>query len=190
MEEPTLVGYTFAKDWTNAGTDGLITRLIAKFNKNTDEYSVTNGGTFTMTSDDSKYDTEVTCTSDSAVYWYRDEKLVDYGTEYKFFIWDNTTVTTSDKGHNGAKLMLDKNVKDNTYMVEYDAGDAKLLEVGILFGDTGETPTVESCKEKMSSQRNINEKGHGQFSATSDYPVARGYLVYQDGDAYRVIYAD
>ncbi|MBR2180502.1 MAG: hypothetical protein IJ949_01285, partial [Oscillospiraceae bacterium] len=184
-----IVGYTFAKSWTEAKKENLITSWIANFTKNNDEYAVTGNG-FTMTKADNKYDTEVTCTSDNgAVYWYRDNKLVDYGTEYKFFIWDNTTVTTSDKGHNGAKLMLDKK-KDNTYMVEYDAGDAKLLEVGILFGDTGETPTVESCKEKMSSQRNINEKGHGQFSATSEYAVARGYLVYQDGSTYRVIYAD
>lgn len=183
-----IVGYTFAKSWTEAKKENLITSWIADFTKNNDEYAVTGNG-FTMTMDDSKYDTEVTCTANSDVYWYRDGELVDYGTEYKFFIWDNTTVTTSDKGHNGAKLMLDKK-KDNTYMVEYDAGDAKLLEVGILFGDTGENPTVESCKEKMSSQRNINEKGHGQFSATSECAVARGYLVYQDGDAYRVIYAD
>ena len=184
-----IVGYTFAKSWTEAKKENSITSWIANFTKNNGEYEV-NGNGFTMTMDDSKYDTEVTCTSDNgAVYWYRDGELVDYGKEYKFFIWDDTTVTTSDKGHNGAKLMLDKK-KDNTYMVEYDAGDAKLLEAGILFGDTGENPTVESCKEKMSSQRNINEKGHGQFSATSEYAVARGYLVYQDGSTYRVIYAD
>ncbi|MBR2181740.1 MAG: hypothetical protein IJ949_07600 [Oscillospiraceae bacterium] len=141
-----------------------------------------------MTKADGKYDTEVTCTSDNgAVYWYRDGKLVDYGTEYKFFIWDNTTVTTKETGHNGAKLILDK-AKNNSYMVEYDAGDATLLEVGILFGDTGETPTVESCKEKMSSQR--DDFTHGQFTATSDYAVARGYLIYQDGNTYRVIYTD
>lgn len=187
-----IVGYTFAKSWTEAKTENAITSWIADFTKNNTEYTVTVGNEgFSIFKADGKYDTEVTCTSDNgAVYWYRDGELVDYGTEYKFFIWDDTTITTSSEGHNGAKLMLDKNVKDNTYMVEYDAGDAKLLEVGILFGDTGEIPTVESCKEKMSSQRNINEKGHGQFSATSEYAVARGYLVYQDGSTYRVIYAD
>ena len=183
-----IVGYTFANSWTEAKKENTITSWIAKFNKENDEYTVTAGNNgFDITKADDNYDTEVTCTSDNAVYWYRDGKLVDYGTEYKFFIWDNTTVTTSNEGHNGAKLMLDK-VKGKSYMVEYDAGNATLLEVGILFGDTGDTPTVESCKEKMSSQR--ENFTHGQFSATSNYAVARGYLIYKDGDSYRVIYAD
>ncbi len=184
-----IVGYTFAESWTKAKEENAITSWIADFTKNNDEYAVTGNG-FTMTKDDNKYDTEVTCTSDNgAVYWYRDGKLVDYGTEYKFFIWDKTEITTSNEGHNGAKLMLDAK-KGNSYMVEYDAGNATLLEVGILFGEEGEVPTVESCQEKMSSQRNLNEAGHGQFSATSEYPVARGYLVYKDGNTYRVIYAN
>ncbi len=183
-----IVGYTFANSWTEAKKENTITSWIADFTKNNDEYAVTGNG-FTMAKADNKYDTEVTCTSDSAVYWYRDGKLVDYGTEYKFFIWDKTEVTTSDKGHNGAKLMLDAK-KGDSYMVEYDAGNTTLLEVGILFGANGEVPTVERCQEKMSSQRSLNEKGHGQFSATSDYPVARGYLIYQDGEDFRVIYTD
>lgn len=187
-----IVGYTFAKDWSLAKEENSIKSWIAVFTKNDDKYEVEAGNEgFSISKDDDNYDTEVKCTSDSAVYWYRDGKLVDYGKEYKFFIWDNTTVTTKTTGgHNGAKLMLDVE-KDNTYMVEYDAGNATLLEVGILFGNADETPTVENCRAKMSSQRNIKEKDHGQFSATSDkYPVARGYLVYKDGDAYRVIYAD
>lgn len=183
---PSLVGYTFAKTWTKAKVEDLITSYIADFTKNDADYEVTANG-FTVTKADNKYDTEVTCTADNAVYWYRDGKLVDYGTEYKFFIWDNTTITTSNEGHNGAKLMLDK-AKGKSYMVEYDAGNSTLLEVGILFGATGEVPTVERCHEKMSSQR--EDFTHGQFTATSDYEVARGYLIYKDGDSYRVIYAD
>ena len=86
--------------------------------------------------------------------------------------------------------MLDK-AKSGSWMIEYDAGEVgedNILEVGIVFGNADSTPTVEVCEEKMSSQR--DDFTHGQFAATSDYQVARGYLIYNDNGTYRVIYAD
>ncbi|MBQ7119998.1 MAG: hypothetical protein IJO09_07260 [Oscillospiraceae bacterium] len=189
---PSLVGYIFANIWKDGGKIGEISRKIAEFTKQDTAYAVTKeaGESFTMTSEDSKYDTEVTCEADKAVYWYRDGKLVDYGTKYSFFIWEATSISTSENGNDGAKIMLDKN-KEDSWMIEYDAGQVgkdNILEVGIIFGNSGVTPTVDSCEEKMSSQR--DDFTHGQFAATSDYPVARGYLIYSENGEYKVIYAD
>ena len=69
-------------------------------------------------------------------------------------------------------------------MIEYDKADFEIVEVGILFSTTGD-PTVDSCNAKYTSQRN---SAHGQFTAKAS-GTAKGYLIYKDGDAYKVIYA-
>ena len=71
-------------------------------------------------------------------------------------------------------------------MIEYDSGDKTIVEVGIIFGEN-DAITVASCAEKMNSQRNST---HGQFTAQSDYPVAKGYLIFKDGTEYKVIYSE
>ncbi len=184
--EPVVLGYSF-KEWAEHVMSENLTRFVAHYEQASATYDVTYNGDVTPY----KYDDEVVLNSDEEVYWYRDGKLVDYGKEYKFNVWDKTVVTTSGTGNNGAKIMLDKVVKntatqEKSYMIEYDKGDKTILEVGILFGENA-VPTVENCNEKMSSQRN---EAHGQFSAASEYTYARGYLIYNDNGTYRVIYAD
>ena len=73
-------------------------------------------------------------------------------------------------------------------MIEYDAGGKEIVEVGILFGDSAEI-TVDSCEYKATSQKKLN---HGQFTAkpNGDETVARGYLIYNDNGAYKVVYSD
>ena len=63
-------------------------------------------------------------------------------------------------------------------------GDKNIVEAGIVFGDNA---TVASCLAKATSQKNLS---HGQFTASSDYENARGYIIYLDGDTYKVKYSD
>ena len=121
------------------------------------------------------------------MFWLRDGKVVDFGKTYTFYVWGDTKITTADSGDSSApKVFLDI-AKGNARMIEYDKGDYKIVEVGILFGNVGDKLTVGSCDEKMNSQRNSD---HGQFSAQSDYEQAKGYLIYQDGSEYKVIYSE
>ncbi|MBQ8004187.1 MAG: Ig-like domain-containing protein, partial [Oscillospiraceae bacterium] len=180
--EPVVFGYLF-KEWAKSDVAADLTRYVAQYEQLSTTYGVTYNGVTTQY----KYNDEVTLSSDTAVYWYRDGKLIDYGTEYKFNVWDATVVTTSDEGHTLPKVILD-DVIDNNYMIEYDAGDKTIIEAGILFSDAGTTPNINSCKEKIISQRSGID--HGQLTAKADYASARGYLVYKDGADYKVIYSE
>ena len=75
----------------------------------------------------------------------------------------------------------------NTVYEQIDAGNKNIVEVGILFGTA--TVDVSSCRYKATSQWN---KSHGQFTASrnSDEAYARGYLIYDDGGTYKVIYTE
>lgn len=185
---PALTGYEFA-EWVLGQSDDNIARKVAQYTAETTTYnvSVPAGVSMSVEGGEYIYDAKVTCTASENVYWYRDNKLVDYGTSYSFYLWDNTSITTKSTGNNGAKIMLD-NPKSNSYMIEYDKGTADVVEVGIIFGDNANV-TIDNCEEKMNSQK--NDFTHGQFSATADeYTTARGYLIYNDNGTYRVIYAD
>ncbi|MBQ2742491.1 MAG: hypothetical protein IJF32_06770, partial [Oscillospiraceae bacterium] len=129
----------------------------------------------------------------SEVAWYRDGILVGYGTEYTYNAWANVGAITQKKFTKKAPVVvLDAVMKDSARMIEYDAGDKNVVEVGILFGDTSKIPTVDSCKYKATSAKSgVNV--HGQFTAKpadTTYTYARGYLIYNDNGTYRVIYAD
>ncbi len=184
---PTVLGYNF-KEWAKHVMSENLTRFVAQYEQLTTTYGVTYNGNVTQ----HKYDDPVTLTSDTDVYWYRDGKLVDYGTSYTFNVWDATEITTSSEGHNLPMLVLDAKAKDGNYMVEYDANGKTIIEVGILFNaEDDNAPTVESCKEKMNSQRDLSKNPHGQFAAKAGtYTQARGYLIYQDGGEYKVIYSE
>ncbi|MBQ2743037.1 MAG: Ig-like domain-containing protein [Oscillospiraceae bacterium] len=185
---PELTGYEFA-EWVLGQSDDNIARKVAQYTAETTTYNVSVPAGVSMFVEGGKYiyDAKVTCTSSENVYWYRDDKLVDYGTSYSFYLWDTTSITTKPTGNNGAKIMLDKS-KSNSYMIEYDKGTADVVEVGIIFGNNANI-TIDNCEEKMNSQR--NDFTHGQFSATADeYTTGRGYLIYNDNGTYRVIYAD
>ena len=183
---PEVVGYNFS-EWKESLVNN-IKRFVAWYVQKTETYGVT----FNKATTQHKYDDPVTLSSDTDVYWYRDGKLVDYGKSYTFNVWDNTEITTSSEGHNLPMLALDAKAKSGTYMVEYDANGKNVIEVGILFNAEADgAPIVSSCKEKMSSQRNLAENPHGQFAAKAgSYTKARGYLIYEDNGAYKVIYSE
>ncbi|MBR2181631.1 MAG: hypothetical protein IJ949_07050, partial [Oscillospiraceae bacterium] len=186
---PTMFGYHF-KNWAeNTELENLV-RYIAQYEQQDGDtkYTVTvdSGSAINEQGGSYLYDAEVTLTSDSEVYWYRDEVQVAYGKEYTFNVWNDTTVSTSASGTAGPMLYLDDKV-GSYYMVEYDAAGYEIVEVGILFGDSANI-TVNSCNDKMNSQRGLSR---GQFAADAgENTDARGYLIYKDSGEYKVIYAN
>ncbi len=195
-ENPTLVGYIFSDWWIAKDTPLVLenitelTRAVAKFTKQDEKYNVAlpTDVLSDASSGEYRYDDEITLTSENGeVYWLRDGKVVDFGASYTFNVWGETEITTAASGYdNGPKIVLDSVIKDDAYMIEYDSGDKTIVEVGIIFGDS-DAITVSSCSEKMNSQRNSK---HGQFTAQSDYSIAKGYLIYEDGAEYKVIYTE
>ncbi len=192
-EDPTLLGYKFLKTWREEVIDG-ITRHIAQFEKTTDTYNIAFAEGITEKSKDEEanyYDTQVVLEAQDEVFWLRGGKVVDFGKTYTFNIWDATNITTAATGYDKSLPMvyLDS-AKGTSRMIEYDKGAYEIVEVGILFGEAGDKLTVDSSYEKATSQW---KKAHGQFTAkpTKDsYTNARGYLIYEDGNEYKVIYAD
>lgn len=146
--------------------------------------------TFTVAGEENiKYDTKITKTYSAPVVWYRDDVRVGYGTEYEYFVWDNVGKITYVEGTAQPLVVLDKAIKSgNARMIEYDAGGKKIVEVGILFGDSAGI-TVDSCKYKATSKKGAS---HGQFTAKpyDDESCARGYLIYEENGKYKVIYSD
>ncbi|MBQ7055243.1 MAG: Ig-like domain-containing protein, partial [Oscillospiraceae bacterium] len=192
-EDPTLLGYKFLKTWREEVIDG-ITRHIAQFEKTTNTYNIALAEGITEKSKDEDanyYDTQVVLEAQDEVFWLRGGKVVDFGKTYSFNIWDATNITTAAAGYDKSLPMvyLDS-AKGTSRMIEYDKGAYEIVEVGILFGEAGDKLTVDSSYEKATSQW---KKAHGQFTAkpTKDsYTNARGYLIYKDGNDYKVIYAD
>ncbi len=193
-ENPTLTGYTFDM-WTLDGETKFdessllaekLTRAVAKYNANaiTTNHSVKyNGQTFT-----DPFGTEISVSDPKATHWLRDGRIVSYGTEYTHYIWDGTSIYCSYAPvEKDPVVIIEDTLVDGANMIEYDAGNKKIVEVGILFGTA--TVDVSSCRYKATSQWN---KNHGQFTASrnSDEAYARGYLIYDDGGVYKVIYTD
>ena len=187
--EPKLTGFRFL-DWYTAKDKLLsetelvdaVTRAVAVFGDTDDTFTV--DGTKNL-----KYDEKVTKSYEYPVVWYRDDVRVGYGSTYEYFVWDNVGKITYVEGTAQPLVVLDKTVKDGAYMIEYDAGGKTVVEAGIIFGD-GEDMDVDSCMYKATSMKNAT---HGQFTAKpadGGYANARGYLIYLDGNEYKVVYSD
>ena len=138
-----------------------------------------------------EFNTEIVCADKkgTVTHWLRDGRVASYSPSYSYFVWDGTNIYSSYAPIEKKPLILIENrTIDGAVMIEYDKGNKAIAEVGIIFG-TASGITINSCNSKASSQWN---KAHGQFSATplSDETYARGYLIYADGDDYKVIYTD
>lgn len=193
-ENPTLTGYTFDM-WTLDGETKFdessplaekLTRAVAKYSANaiTTNHSVKyNGQTIT-----DPFGTKIAVSDPKATHWLRDGRIVAYGTEYTHYIWDGTSIYPSyAEVEKNPVVVIEDTLVDGANMIEYDAGNKNIVEVGILFGTA--TVDVSSCRYKATSQWN---KSHGQFTASrnSDEAYARGYLIYDDGGTYKVIYTE
>lgn len=142
---------------------------------------------------ESKYGEAVVCEDNNGIvtHWLRDGKIVSYDKKYTHYIWDGTNIYSSyAEIEKKPIVLLESTTIDGAYMIEYDGAGKEIVEVGILFGEAGSTPIVGSAFDKYVSQRNGN---HGQLAAkpiNESYTIARGYMIYKDGNSTYVIYSE
>ncbi len=189
-EEPEMTGFEFANQWkteegvfdASAPLAKKLTRAVAQFNTPSTTFTITCGEEEVLLTYGSKH----TFTSDSDVYWLRDETVVGYGKEYTHAAWDATEITTSETGELVPVVVLDDTKKDGAYMIEYNAAGKEILEVGIVFGSDG--VNIGSCSSKATSQY---KNQHGQFTAKpyGTESSARGYMIYKEDNTYKVVYS-
>lgn len=192
-----ITGFTFEEGNWFIGDNTLLdlskvtslTRAVAKHTPNA------NAGTVTVNNveqTEKAFDSEISATATAGfTCWKRDGKVVSYSKDYTYYLWNDTSIEESkdaipESAYSGNKklpLIVLESGNGGAYMIEYDKADFEIVEVGILFGSGN--VTVDSCSFKYTSQRN---SAHGQFTAKAD-GTAKGYLIYKDGDAYKVIYA-
>ncbi len=192
-----IPGFTFtAGNWFIGENMPLVlsevtkrTRAVAKHTAKANAGTVkVNGTNDSLTAFDSAITPVAT---EGFTCWKRDGKVVSYNKDYTYYLWEDTTIEQSNEALPAGKklpiIILDNDKVDGAYMIEYDAADYEIVEVGLVFGDsTDGTPSVDSCKKKFTSQRKLS---HGQMAAKYSDNV-RGYLIYKDGSDYRVIYDD
>ncbi len=174
-------GFSF-NEWPEAAGE-YITRYVA-------DYTATN--TYTITKPDNSkiedvaHETEVTLTNADPVSWYSNGALAGYGTSYSFYATEDAVITIGEEVQEGPIVKLN-NPDGNTYILEYDANGATVIEKGIVIGNAN--PTVTSCFYKVISQRN-DDNGKLMTNNDTGYTTARGYIIYNDNGTYRVVYAD
>ena len=174
-------GFSF-NEWLEAAGE-YITRYVA-------DYTATN--TYTITKPDNSkiedvaHETEVTLTNADPVSWYSNGALAGYGTSYSFYATEDAVITIGEEVQEGPIVKLN-NPDGNTYILEYDANGATVIEKGIVIGNAD--PTVTSCFYKVISQRN-DDNGKLMTNNDTGYTTVRGYIIYDDNGTYRVVYAD
>ncbi|MBR3576653.1 MAG: hypothetical protein IKL42_04530, partial [Clostridia bacterium] len=182
-ERATLSKYGFSfKEWLEAAEE-LITRYVADYQAD-DTYVITKpDGT---KEENVLHETLVTLTNATPVSWYSNGALVAYGTSYSFYATEDAKITVDSEVQEGPIAKL-TNPEGNTYILEYNANGKEIIEKGIVIGNG--TPTVTSCFYKVISQR-TDSFGKLMTNNDTDYTVVRGYIIYNDGGTYRVVYAD
>ncbi|MBQ4544413.1 MAG: hypothetical protein II996_02425 [Oscillospiraceae bacterium] len=143
------------------------------------------------------YGEEINKTVSGVTKWYRDGRLVAYGDTYQYFVWDPTCITLSKTALlNKRPIVLLDDPANGAYMIEYDEGNGKALEAGLLFGNSADI-NIGSYYAKAKTKEG---KAHGQFAAkpasganVTDgmQTYVRGYLIYKDSSGtIRVLYTD
>ena len=199
---PSRVGYEFAGWYTDEETElkagdtlsADVTYAVAKYTAKKAIGSDTNDVVKVNGTASASYNFgEVVSANDSkAAYWLRNGEIVKFGTTYDYYIWDAAHIMSSYDTTTAVRptVSIDTTSIDGAYMIEYDRGNKTIAEVGILFGSSAKM-TVDSCQYKATSQWN---RDHGQFMASpygaASETYARGYLIYNDGGSYKVIYTD
>lgn len=186
----SITGYSFIK-WSlddSKVINGNDT-AVAMFEEsgNTSESLTVDG-----TAKNAVYGEKVSASSDDAVYWTRDGKIVSFGKTYDFYAWGGSSeiVKHTDSVEVKPVVVLDGDKVDGAYMIEYDVPEGfEKVEAGIIFGNTSSI-TVNSCLSKAISRRS---DAHGQFTASPNgtETVARGYLIYKNNSGdYKIVYSD
>ena len=187
-EIPSAIGYVSAGEWTEDNsyeTDDYVAYAPDYTNATplTFETEI-DGEERTVT-----YDDEITVTAEEAnfSYWAKGGKAVSFMSSYTFFAWGDEIVEKICGVSVPAKERKPQVVlfnRGNDYMLELVAcEDVEVIEKGILFAENG-TPTIGSAITKAKSNSDSL-----QFTASSEYSVARAYLVYRDDDGVKVVYS-
>ncbi len=165
------------------------TYAVAQYTADPTEYSVTVGGTPVATG---AYGEKATVTgSESFSYWKLGDNIVSYNKAYSFYIWGNVTLEEVTGEEASAAPTIAINKQGENYFISYNTPTGyTLLEAGIVFGQSGSTPKIDSFYSKA-----VSELNNGQFTSKSgdgSETVARGYIVFRDNSdsSVRVIYAD
>lgn len=197
--EPTLTGYNNFF-WTIDGDTAVaadrvfekLTRVVAKFT-DTDSFAVTVPTNVTSNKDSGTYayDTEITMTANNAGLWKVNGEPVAYGETYTYTVWSKAEIAFEVKENDNKPIIsIDDNATDGARMISYDANGANIVEAGILFGSGATINAAQSRAVSREAKGDVS----GQFTAkpydSNDVNAARGYLIYSDGNTYRVIYAD
>lgn len=196
LEKPAcgITGYAF-KGWSiddDAEINGFM-RAVALYedegNELTDSAITVNGAA----QGTKKYGEKVECSDETATAWYLNDKLVAYGTSYTHLAWGSAAITSKGNVIEDKAPAVVLNANGDAYMMEYDKGDYEILEAGILFGNDA-NKTLSKCYAKARAK---NIADHGYFTAkiktdgtAGMQTVARGYVVYKNGDGICVKYSD
>lgn len=160
-----------------------MTRAVAQYDANAISGDVKFGG---VSESEVVYNKKIDKSVFGAKVWKRDGKIVGYGESYTYYVWGATEITYSTEAVAEKAPIVVLESGNDAWMIEYDAGDKQIVEAGIIFGESTAI-TVDACRAKATSQKNLS---HGQFTATSDYSKARGYIIYEDNGNYIVKYSD
>lgn len=187
--EATLTGYTFENWYVSEDKMLDATNLMERVTRTVARYAANKISGIVKVDGESQgavsYNDEITKTVSGAKVWYRDGEPVAYGETYTYYVWGATEITHSTEAPaERVPLIVIEAGNNGAWMIEYDEGDKEIVEAGIVFGNNA---TIESCKAKATSQKNLS---HGQFTAfVSGEDSARGYIIYRDGSEYKVIYS-
>ncbi len=133
------------------------------------------------------YDTEITFEATDAGTWTLNDEIVAYGDSYTYYVWSDAEIGFTAGGNSQAPIIaLDPNSTDGASMISYDANGTEIIEVGIVWSTLNDAPEISGFTGKATSKANGNVSG--QFTAI-DEGTARGYLIYNDGTANRVVYS-
>ncbi|MBQ4545516.1 MAG: hypothetical protein II996_08120 [Oscillospiraceae bacterium] len=200
LPEPEMIGYSF-NGWKTADgetftansalSDGVI-RAVADYTaldvagpfEAVDLQNTINGASM-------KYNSPIIVKATNSTFscWIRNSMIVSYNPDYTYYVWGAATIENGkiDVPEDKKPLViLEKGF--GAYMIEYDAADYEIVEAGIVASNSG-IPTVSSTSEKHIAQ---GKEDHGQFAVklTEAYSNVRGYVIYKDGNDYKIVYSD
>ena len=200
LPEPEMIGYSF-NGWKTADgetftansalSDGVI-RAVADYTaldvagpfEAADLQNTINGASM-------KYNSPIIVKATNTTFscWIRNSMIVSYNPDYTYYVWGAATIENGkiDVPEDKKPLViLEKGF--GAYMIEYDAADYEIVEAGIVASNSG-IPTISSTSEKHIAQ---GKEDHGQFAVklTEAYSNVRGYVIYKDGNDYKIVYSD
>ena len=193
----SLNGYGAASGWSigdDAEINGIV-RAVATYDYEDTGIAVSNVKVNETAVEDAVYNQKLNLSESGATYWTRNAKTVAFGESFVHYVF-NSANGSAIVAHKGAVTVrpvvtLDTN-RAGYSMIEYDAAGMEIVEAGIIYGPN-KNISLNAYVTKASVK---NIKKHGQFIAAPnadsslDQSVARGYIVYLDGNEYKVAYSD